>query len=86
MTLHSIPIFSEAYLNRGIDHYSINEFDKALADLNKYISLNNRVGASYYFRGLVLLTQHKSGACEDLHRALQLGFGMASETIRIHCK
>jgi len=80
------PNYFDVYLNRGIDYYSEKKFDKALADLNKSISINNRVGASYYFRGLVLLNQHKSGACEDLHRALQLGFGMASEKIQLLCK
>jgi len=80
------PNYFDAYLNRGIDYYSDKKFDEALADLNKSISINNRVGASYYFRGLVLLNQHKSAGCEDLHRALQLGFGMASEKIKLYCK
>lgn len=33
-------------------YYSQNQYDKALADLNKSIELNSEYGEAYYYQGL----------------------------------
>jgi tetratricopeptide (TPR) repeat protein len=42
----------EIYGHRAQAYYSIKEYDKALADLNKSIELNSEYSEAYYYRGL----------------------------------
>ena len=80
------PNYFEAYLNRGIDRYYAKAFDEAIVDLNKVLELNNRVGAAYYFRAMILLNSDRNAACNDFQSAIQLGFTMASQLARTYCK
>jgi len=80
------PVYFEAYLNRGIDYFFTQAYDQSLNDLNKAIEINSQLGASFYFRGRVKIALNQSDACDDFNQALQLGFRMASDKIKEHCK
>jgi tetratricopeptide (TPR) repeat protein len=78
------PSYFEAWLNRGIDKYYINDFPGAINDLNQAIQLNSSLVPAYYLRGLVLL-KTGSSACDDLKKALDLGFNQAANALKLAC-
>lgn len=80
------PSNYEVYLNRGIDLYFNNDLSNALIDINKAIELNPNLGASYYFRAMILLKSENPDICNDLQIAVNLGFSRASSELKKHCK
>jgi tetratricopeptide (TPR) repeat protein len=42
----------ESYCHRAQVYYTMKEYDKAIADLNKSIELNDEYGEAYFHRGL----------------------------------
>jgi len=79
------PSYFEAWLNRGIDKYYIGDFAGAITDLEQTIKLNPSLGPAYYFRALVLLKTGQGSACEDLKKALDLGFREAATIFQNTC-
>jgi tetratricopeptide (TPR) repeat protein len=79
------PAYFEAWLNRGIDNYYNGDFTNALTDLDQAIKLNPSLGPAYYFRGLTLLKTKKISACDDLKKAIDLGFSDARKIYDSYC-
>jgi tetratricopeptide (TPR) repeat protein len=80
------PDYFEAWLNRGIDKYYAGDFSGSLTDLNRTIELNNGMAPAYYFRAMANLKSGNQQVCDDLEKALSLGFQAASEAIQTYCK
>jgi tetratricopeptide (TPR) repeat protein len=79
------PAYFEAWLNRGIDNYHLGDFTRAKNDLDEAIRLNPTLAPAYYFRALVALEVKGNSACEDLRKASELGFGQATELLKLTC-
>jgi tetratricopeptide (TPR) repeat protein len=79
------PAYFEAWLNRGIDNYYSGNYDGALEDLNQVIQLDPKVGPAYYFRAMTFLKTGDTSVCEDLKKAISLGFQLAEQQLKIHC-
>jgi aspartyl protease family protein len=60
----------------------------ALKDINKAIELNQNFADSYVIRGFCKIygLDDKKGACEDFHKAIELGRKDALEMIEENCK
>lgn len=80
------PDYFEARLNRGIDKYYAGDFGGSLVDLNKTIELNEGLAPAYFFRAMANLKSGNQQVCDDLEKALSLGFQAASEAIQTYCK
>ena len=64
---------AESFLNLGYEHYEREEFEQAIADLNKAIRLNPKLVKAYYVRGIVYRKQGKYDlAIADLNQAIRL--------------
>jgi len=62
-------------LNRGYSHYLINESEKGIEDLNKALPALPNYALGYYIRALINYDlKNRAIACEDLKKALELGF------------
>jgi protein O-mannosyl-transferase len=79
------PSYFEAWLNRGIDKYYFGDYNGARTDLDQTIMLNPTVGAAYYFRALLAGKTGIGNACDDLQKAIELGFNQASLTWKSLC-
>ncbi len=63
------------YSNMGYCKYMLNDFEAAMSDINKSLELNANNPMAYKNRALVYLsTENIDIACDDLHKALELGF------------
>ena len=72
------PGTAEEYVRRGMAYYARKQFDAAVADLNKAISLNPKEREAYYALGMVRKAQEKKEeAVAAFQQALDL---IASET------
>jgi tetratricopeptide (TPR) repeat protein len=71
--LRYVPDASFAYKNRGIAYAELKENEKAMADYNQSISLDNTDHKAYTVRGVLydLLGEH-SKAMDDFNRAIAL--------------
>ena len=71
--LHSYPIFSKAYRNRGVAYADIGENDEAIADFTKAMRLEPNFPFDYISRGHVYLNEGKvPEAIKDFTTAIQL--------------
>jgi len=62
-------------LNRGYSYYLMDESEKGIEDLNEALPALPRYALGYYIRALINYDLKKrSLACEDLRKALELGF------------
>jgi tetratricopeptide (TPR) repeat protein len=62
-----------AYINRGLLHFARSEFDKAIADSNVALELDNNLPEAMINRGAALLQKHRpADAAADFTNALQL--------------
>lgn len=68
------PTFRKAYYNRALSELHLEEYNKAISDLNKAIELDST--DSDYFRnrgGIYYILGNKERACEDTKHAIRLG-------------
>ena len=67
------PNSAEAYNNRGLTYYHLNQFTNALSDFSKAIDLDKNFSHAYNNRGMILnsMGQH-SQAIPDFDQALKL--------------
>jgi tetratricopeptide (TPR) repeat protein len=79
------PSYFEAWLNRGIDKYYTGDYTGAMTDLNQSVLLNPTLGPAFYFRALVKLKTGNGSPCEDLKKAIDLGFKEAEKTFNNTC-
>jgi len=62
-----------AYVNRGNAFKKIGDFEKALSDYSKGISLNNNIPDAYYNRGLIYIDMaNYDAAINDFKKALKI--------------
>ncbi|MCK9421985.1 MAG: tetratricopeptide repeat protein [Bacteroidales bacterium] len=82
------PEYAKAYNNRGIIRaFDLKDYAGAKADFDKAIELETGYGDAYLGRGTVLFYLHNTeAACNDWHRARQLGNLHAAHLIELHCK
>jgi tetratricopeptide (TPR) repeat protein len=67
------------YLGRGISHYSLMEYDLAMADFNTSIEQNDTVASAYHGRAMVNYDlRDYEAAISDFLKALQYTSGNAS--------
>jgi len=67
------PDFAEAYHNRGALHYNERQYEAALVDFDRLVSLSGS-GEAYYRRGLSLLELRRwEAAAADIGKAADLG-------------
>ena len=77
----------DAYLNRGNTYMKIGRFNDARKDYDVAISYYPDFDMAYYNRGIAYYNLgNKLQACEDIKKALDLGFKQAEETLRKMCK
>ena len=64
-----------AFSNRGHAKYMVNQFDEALIDIEKSISLDSTNSFVYKNRALIFISLDSLHlACNDLRKAMQLGY------------
>ncbi|MCD4682766.1 MAG: tetratricopeptide repeat protein [Bacteroidales bacterium] len=80
------PGYFEAWLNRGVDKYYSGDYEGALVDINKSIQLNPNLAPAYYFRALIKINSDRNMACNDLDKAISLGFQAAIQLKENNCK
>lgn len=81
----------DGYLQRALAEEKIKDYNASLKDFNKLIEHmspdNIYYKNSYSLRGdLKLKLNDKNGACDDFHKALQLGYTEAQHDIDLNCK
>ena len=63
-----------------------SDYSKAIADFTNALRLDNNYAAAYFNRGLAKILLYNSiGGCEDLSKAIELGFEKAEEYKRSFC-
>jgi tetratricopeptide (TPR) repeat protein len=63
------------YHNRGMTKIKLNDYDGAISDFTKAISIKADLGSAWYFRGIAFSKLNKQEeAKENLHRAIELGY------------
>ncbi|MGA9110295.1 MAG: tetratricopeptide repeat protein, partial [Smithella sp.] len=68
------PNDADAYENRGVVYYKLNQYQTALDDFSKAISLKNNYVDAYKNRGVVYIMQgNKKLGCRDFKKACALG-------------
>jgi tetratricopeptide (TPR) repeat protein len=67
------PNYADAYYNRGLAHYDLKEYERAIEDYNKAIELDPNYVNAYYNRGLAYyyLMQYER-AIEDYNKTIEL--------------
>ena len=81
------PKHIQALNNRGIMRGSLGDFNGSLQDFNYAISLKANYAEAWYNRGIIRYqTGQSPDACNDWHKAAQLGFSQAQNAIRNYCK
>jgi protein O-mannosyl-transferase len=73
-----------AFQDRAIVRGNLDDWTGALEDLNATISLNPDFAASYYLRGIALFNLGENG-CNDLHKALSMGYKDALRALEHYC-
>lgn len=80
------PQYGLAYFLRGKIKTTIQDYKYAIKNLNQAIEIDPKHADSYYFRGIAKneLGQKDCG-CQDLRKALDLGYTDASKSIKMYC-
>lgn len=74
LAIEKDPTYIDAYYNRGVMHFVLREYQKALNDLNKVIEARPDYAMAYASRGSVYDKINESQkALEDYRKAAQLG-------------
>ena len=80
------PNDSDAYVNRGISKYVLQDYQGAIADYSKAIELNPNLSEAYNNRGISkYMLNQKNSACLDWSKAGELGAEDAYKNIKKYC-
>ncbi len=84
-TLKIHPNDFGALQNRAFVNLQMGEFRKALIDLDLALKVDSGMGSTYYLRGLanVMLNQ---GGCDDLNKAISMGYKPAQKAKDQYCR
>ncbi|NTW31268.1 MAG: tetratricopeptide repeat protein [Bacteroidetes bacterium] len=86
MSIVITPEDAETYSYRGIIKVMQNDYKGAIEDFCYSIKLKPNVGKVYYNCGVArLYLKDNSGACEDWKKAIELGYGAASQMVSKYC-
>jgi tetratricopeptide (TPR) repeat protein len=79
------PERADTYLHRGIIKCHLLQFEDGLKDFNTTAALAPNDERVYFNRGKVkyVLKFEKDEVCDDLNRALRLGYAQAAELIKL---
>ena len=74
--IESNPQDADAYNNRGLAKYLLNDYQGAITDYNKAIEINPQYANAYSNRGITKAIEFndKQGACSDFKKAASLGY------------
>lgn len=73
------------YLRRSIIYGKLKQFDLCLKDLDKSTAINVNYGEAYFWKGVVKVNMNQS-PCNDLKRALNLGYTAAEAPLANYCR
>lgn len=92
------PTVDQVYFNRGTQYGNTFDFENAILDYNKSIELNPDYKEAYANRGNAKINTYTSkgnikptpeqtkSACEDFHKAKELGDNSVDDMIFVYCK
>ncbi|MES2558466.1 MAG: tetratricopeptide repeat protein [Bacteroidota bacterium] len=83
------PNHAAAYYNRGRAYYQIKNFKPAIANFDTAIALKPKFDIAYFNRALAKMEldkHNKKTACDDLGKAIQLGFLEALPYLKKYCE
>jgi tetratricopeptide (TPR) repeat protein len=76
-----------ALLNRAKTRLALSQWEEAVADLEKLLSLRPQDASAYYSLGIAYLQQNRQDeACESFRRAEVYGYEGASEALERYCE
>jgi len=79
------PEESLFYLRRAILYGKQQQFSQCLNDLERCTSLNPNFGEAYYWKGVAKVSL-KQNPCDDLKKAVKLGFSAAYQPLQNYCR
>jgi tetratricopeptide (TPR) repeat protein len=80
------PAFVDAYYDRAMSFYYLQEYRNAIANYTQVIALNKGFAAAYYYRGMAKgILSDMSSACIDFRKAAELGSVEAKDLLN-DCK
>lgn len=80
------PDFFMAYYERSVARYYLRDFKGSIEDCSHVISVNPTFFQPYLQRGIAYLElNRRDAACDDFHRAMELGSQNAQQLIQGNC-
>lgn len=76
------PLF---YLRRAVLFGKEQKFNECLADLNTCTTINENFAEAYYWKGVAKVSL-KQNPCDDLKKAVKLGFSAAYQPLQNYCR
>ena len=76
------PLF---YLRRAVLYGKQQKFNECLADLNTCTTINENFAEAYYWKGVAKVSL-KQNPCDDLKKAVKLGFSAAYQPLQNYCR
>ncbi len=87
MDIKYAPGDGDAYGFRGYINFQLQNYKQTIEDINISLKQKPDIGMSYYYRGMSkLCLKDTTNACQDLKRALQLGYKDAADVLQKCCK
>jgi tetratricopeptide (TPR) repeat protein len=78
------PKFEQAIMNRALCQMAQGNWSLAITDCDRALQINPKQAVAYFVRGCAKSNTGKKG-CEDLYKALELGYSKASMAINQFC-
>jgi tetratricopeptide (TPR) repeat protein len=73
------------YLRRAIVYGKLKQFDQCLKDLDASTAINVNYGEAYFWKGVVKVNMNQN-PCDDLKKALNLGYTAAGGPLAKYCR
>jgi tetratricopeptide (TPR) repeat protein len=79
--------YVEAYVNRGVLKYQLQDFQGSVGDFNQALTLDDKYAEAYLDRGMArYMTNDLKGACEDWEKANKLQLPEAQNLLQQYCQ
>lgn len=80
-------IIAHIYSVRSFIYFNLNNYPRAIEDLNFAISLDDQNSNYFFMRALIRrMNSDLKGCCADLKKASNLGLQKANESLAFYCK
>jgi tetratricopeptide (TPR) repeat protein len=80
-------LIAHIYSFRSFIFFNQSNYQNAIEDLNKAISLNDQNASFYFMRALIKrMKSDLKGCCSDLKKASSLGLEKAKDSLSLYCK